>query len=523
MDFFNYVIVGSGPAGVAAARCLERAGVCMVDAGKLPPVGFAYETRTDALTSGDVHTLLGRHWEMLGNVVKPNSVHAKLRAPATSYVARGEPFPVLNAAGECVVRGAGSYAAGGMSNAWGAQLLRYTDADLEVVGDWPIAAANLDAHYADLEEHIGIAGEMDDMYEFLGRTAGLLPPTPLVPAAMHLLSRYAERSQRGASRLCLGRSRVALLTRPHRGYEPYEFGETDFFSTEQRGIYTARRTLLELQANGHVSYVGGHKLIAYREFPEYVEIDLQPEAGEVRTIRTRHLLLGCGTVHTARMVLLNKQEPGRKLPFVDHPPTLLPLFIPRMFGSALPDVSAPIQLIATLRSERPHEMISFYYPGALLWSDILGDIPLPLSSALRLMPHLLGGMLVAQIWEASRPVTGNCLSVGHDGTVRIDYPHRKPYAGMSQLLPLLRQLGAFSARSLASESPPGWGFHYAGCLPMRSRPGPYETHIDGTLWDSKRIRVIDGSVLPSLPAKNHSLTLMANSARIAQEALRCGY
>lgn len=72
-------------------------------------------------------------------------------------------------------------------------------------------------------------------------------------------------------------------------------------------------------------------------------------------------------------------------------------------------------------------------------------------------------------------------------------------------------------------SPPGWGFHYAGCLPMREHPAAYETHIDGRLWDSKRVRVIDGSVLPSLPAKNHALTMMANAARIADEVVQCGY
>jgi len=47
--------------------------------------------------------------------------------------------------------------------------------------------------------------------------------------------------------------------------------------------------------------------------------------------------------------------------------------------------------------------------------------------------------------------------------------------------------------------------------------------MDGRLWNSKRVRVIDGSVLPSLPAKNHTLTLMANAARIADKVQQCGY
>ena len=411
-----------------------------------------------------------------------------------------------------------------MSNAWGAQLFRYTDADLAQAGDWPFGASALESYYADLEAHIGIAGLKDDMHEFLGDTACMLPPAPIVPAAQHLMSRYAARRATGRSALRLGRSRLALLTRPYRGYEPFGFAETEFFSTAQSGIYTARRTLEELRSRAGLTYLGGHQLVAYREKADYVEMDLRVCADEcTRTIRARHLLLGCGTIHTARLVLLNRQESGVSLPFIDHPPTLLPVFVPRMFGSPLPEHSFPVQLVATLDGTDSRSLISFYYAGAMLWSDLLMDMPLPLDASLRLLPNLLGGMLVAQIWETSRPTAGNCLRLNSDGSIRIDYPIRPASTSVGPLLRTLRQIGAYSSGYLASMSPPGWGFHYAACLPMRRQPGPYETHADGRLWDSRRVRVIDGCALPSLPAKNHSLTLMANAARIADETLRCGY
>ena len=52
---------------------------------------------------------------------------------------------------------------------------------------------------------------------------------------------------------------------------------------------------------------------------------------------------------------------------------------------------------------------------------------------------------------------------------------------------------------------------------MKIKPEEFETFTDGRLWNSERIRVADASVLPSLAAKNHSLTMMANAARIAKE------
>jgi len=168
-------------------------------------------------------------------------------------------------------------------------------------------------------------------------------------------------------------------------------------------------------------------------------------------------------------------------------------------------------------------MISFYYPAGMLWSDLLPDIPLPLDAARSVLGGLIGGMLVAQIWEVSRTSVGNRMRIDADGTVRIDYAERSQYSKLSALLAGLRKLGGFSLRRFASMSPPSWGFHHAATLPMRRDPGPFETHTDGRLWDSRRVRVIDGSVLPSLPAKNHSLTIMANSARIAEQVKSCGY
>lgn len=524
MDSFEYVIVGSGPSGVAAARRLAGCGVCLVDVGETPNVDFPYATLAAARVSGDVRALLGEHWEMLANLTEPGAMHPKLRAPALRHVMRGVPFQVRDAGGETILAGAGSLAAGGMSNVWGAQLLRYTEADLQEAGGWPFKAAELVKYYADLEKHIGIAGQADDMHEFLGDTSAMMPAAPIVPAAQYLLDRYRRQRKSGGSNLILGRSRLALCTRGDAGRSEYGFGETEFFTSDQPGLYTARFTLKELREEGAITYWGGHELLAFREAEEYVEIDLLDRGhNAVRTARTRHLLLACGTLQTARLVLLNKKGPRRKLPFLDHPPTLLPFFIPARIGSRLPARSFPVQLVATLNEKGRRDMITFYYPGAMLRSDLLSDVPVPMNIGIRLLDALLGGMLVAQIWQTSHPSPRNSICLDDAGKVVIDYPDCPEYDGLYGLVAALRALGAYSVKGLASMSPPGWGFHYAGCLPMRKHPSDFETHVDGRLWDSRRVRAIDGSVLPALPAKNHSLTMMANAARIADEVRQCGY
>ncbi|MDD2768531.1 MAG: GMC oxidoreductase [Methylococcus sp.] len=525
MDWFERVIVGSGPAGVAAARRMAGQGTCLIDVGDFPQQSFPHPSLQSALVGGDVEALLGRHWEMLANLIEPGCLHPKQRAAALRFVMQGVPFRVRDAAGEVIVHGAGSHAAGGMSNIWGAQLLRYTDDDLVDAGDWPYAISALEPYYADLETHIGISGQVDDMHGFLGGVIPAMPPVPMVPAAERLYANYLScRNEKTKLRFLLGRSRLALATQATHGRFEHALGETEFFTSGQHGLYTARRTLEELKDAESITYMGRYQLLSWRESAEHVELDLRElVSGEHRTLRTHHLLLGCGTVQTARLILLHGKEQGRVLPFIDHPPTLLPLFLPGMFCSELPVRSFPVQLIATLPNNQSGNMISFYYPGGLLWSDLLPDIPLPMDASVRMIGALLGGMLVAQIWETSRPVPSNRLQLDEDGEVVIDYPVRLRCAALPYLLTALRPLGAYSLERFAVLSPPGWGFHHAGCLPMRHCPAAFETHVDGRLWNSKRVRVIDGSVLPSLPAKNHTLTLMANAARIADEVMRCGY
>jgi choline dehydrogenase-like flavoprotein len=522
MVSFDYAIIGSGPAGIAAALKLEGANACLIDAGDEPADAFPHASLQAALTAGALSDLLGQNWGMLDNLLERHRTHPKLRAAMVRHVLQGVPYQVFGCAGELVLQGRGSQAAGGMALVWGAQLFRYTDEDLAEVGNWPISAADLAPHYAELETHIGLSGVSDDMAGFLGPVASLLPPVPLVGAAKRLLQQYErKRSHLG---LRLGRPRLGVLTQPYRGRAAYDFGETEFFATGHPGLYTPRHSLLELRARRRLQYSGGTQLLSFSEKPDYVELELaDTRTQERRTMRVRHLLLGCGAMQTARLTLLSRGEPRRVLPFIDHPPSLLPIFFPAAFGMPLPTNCYPIQLVGTVVGHGVRDMISFYYPGGMLWSDLLPDIPLPLNAASRILRVLMSGMLVAQIWELSEPTPGNRLRLNEDGSIRIDYADRSRYSKLSALISAFRKLGGVTLARLASLPLPTWGFHHAATLPMRRAPATFETHTDGRLWDSRRVRVIDGSVLPALPSKNHSLTIMANAARIAAQVEKCGY
>ena len=61
---------------------------------------------------------------------------------------------------------------------------------------------------------------------------------------------------------------------------------------------------------------------------------------------------------------------------------------------------------------------------------------------------------------------------------------------------------------------PGGDIHYAGTLPMRDKPVIGETTSLGEIKGMDGVYVADGACLPILPAKSHTLTIMANADRI---------
>ena len=516
---YKYIIVGSGPSGVSAANVLQGKNICLLDVGNLSDQpNFPFSSLGNALDSGDVKQVLGPNWELIKDSLFSQKIHSKTRAAGLRHVLNGELCNVFDEISK-INSIAGSYAAGGMSNIWGAQLLRYTDSDLSNLGDWPIFQNDLDPYYSSLESHIGISGINDDMQEYFGSTRKLLPAIKITPCAQYLLNNYNKGYKNG--KFVLGFPRLALLTKKYRGYNPHSFGELEFFTTQHSGVYTAKRTLFELKNNKSIDYINNHKVISYKEKSDYVEvvaIDLKDNRKII--FKTKHLLIGAGTIHTAKLVLTSNNNFEIKLPFIDHLPQLLPLFIPKMFGFNLPKKSYPIQLTASFDKT---DFLSLYYPGGLLRSDFLSSFPLPLDLSLRVLPYLLSGIMVAQIWEPTKSSKLNYFKLNKFGDPEIYYPDRKEYSKTSDLLGYLRNLGAYSLKNFSESTTPGWGFHYVGTLPMRNRPGLFETYIDGRLYGSKRVRIIDGSVIPSLPAKNHSFTIMANASRIADETIKCGY
>lgn len=504
MDCFEVIIAGSGPAGVTAASALAGHDVAIVDVGQAPLPASAQSSHP-----------FGPRFEGLSHLAGELSRHPKLRSAAFAHVPSGEPYSVQSADGKPLLRSCFSHARGGFSEAWGAQLLRYTPADLNGLHGWDSGLGDgLDDHYDALEAHIGIAGERGELDDFFGPSPCLLPALPDTPLTQRLLARYDRLTAReDIPGVRIGRPRLAVLPRDYRGRPAYRFANDEFHCASDPGLYRPSLDLQRLREQGAVTYLPQMCLVRYQEADDHVLLTLRDGAGDLRQLRARHLLIACGAAQSAALVLRSEATVPRTLPFIDHPPTLLPAFFPLAPASRGP--AYPIQLVASLGEGA--SFASLYSLHGVRALDRLFDLPLPIDSNLRVLPWLFQRMLVAQVWDQTDAPTASRLTLDGAGEIAItaEVPSVSPRTAL--LASVLRALGGITATRLASCPPPTWGFHHAGTLPMARRPFPGQTHPDGRLWHRQRVRVIDGSVLPSLPSKNPSLTIMAIARRIATQ------
>jgi choline dehydrogenase-like flavoprotein len=128
-------------------------------------------------------------------------------------------------------------------------------------------------------------------------------------------------------------------------------------------------------------------------------------------------------------------------------------------------------------------------------------------------------MLMLQLYFPAWVQPPSHIRLLDDGRLRIEgQPFPLETARLAPLLSALRSLGLWTHPALVQQPVTGHAIHYAGTLPMRVAPGPYQCHPNGRLHGAQRVYVADSASFSQLSAKNMSLGMMANAMRIAAEA-----
>jgi choline dehydrogenase-like flavoprotein len=506
----EFIVIGSGPAGVSASVPLVEAGrrVLMLD-GTADP----YRSKRSRENGARWQRVLGDRLEALQ---PDDGLSPKLRTSESRSVV--DAFRTWADIKENDFFAIGALARGGLSRIWGSLVSEFDQADLH---SWPIRVAELVPSYRAVAARIGLSGSSDDdMAEFYGLSGPVLPAPPIGQTAAIVLKNYLKRSR--ASGFALGLARNALLTVNHGDRPACDLSLDCLWGCRRGAIYDACRDLDALRKSPH-----------FRLIDDAVVTRLAPVEhgwnaiirGRDQPFRAPRILVAAGALGTLRLMAPLLGDERTELRLLNSPLLALPMLLPaRIAGNPSRIGHTLAQLgFSYAYSPEPGEYVTgtLYEVSALPPSSFVTRLPFGRRAGTEIFRALSPALIVASIYFPGT-CSANTVSTHRDGddvSIAIRGALCEAFAPLNRaiqraLTKVFRGLGAFALPS-AELAKPGTDAHLGGLFPMggNERNG---TDSVGELNGCKGLYLVDGSVLPTMPSKPNTLTIMANADRIAR-------
>jgi choline dehydrogenase-like flavoprotein len=522
------IVVGSGPSGVSVTLPMLEAGmrVLLLDGGKQRetpvPLGAYHDIRRE--DPDQWRLFLGSDLEALRPAGPPSP---KFDAPGSRFAF--EPDPASER-----VEGRGfaavvSLARGGLSNIWGAGIAIY---GTEELAEFPLSPVDLSQSYEAVARRIGVTGfAADDLDSGFDADVPSLEPMRLSENARRLMARYERRcaavQELGVR---LGRPRTAVLTEPLGRRGACEFCDMCIWGCREGAIYSSIHDLPALEAYDSLDYRPGGVVESIVSDGAGYRVAVRGEADRGRCeLICRRLVLAAGALVTTRLVLEMQARFDEPVPLLGAPGIGFALCMPERIGASVATREfsmGQISFTADGDPGRPADGAygSLFPASGVPASLVIDRMPLTRPGAVRLFRWLQPALLLGNCFLHGR-YSRNSARLERDGDGR---PRLVVRGGVSeehpgridtlrrQLTRAFRKLGAFAIPSSFSPIGPGEAIRYAGTLPMRASPGPGEVDGVGELHGARGLHVVDLSIFPAMPAKHHTLTMMANADRIGR-------
>jgi ferredoxin len=413
-----------------------------------------------------------------------------------------------------------SYALGGLSNVWGANILPLLRTETT---DWPVTTETLWPFYKEVSRYIPVCADNDDLTDLFGDCFSSFQTLPKSRQTISLIS--SLRKARGKLRdngVYFGSSRLAV-----RASECDPCGLC-LYGCPRRLIYSSADSIGLLQS--FPGFVYRHGVLAQQvkegEFEAKVLVKSIKD-GAHEWVSCSKVYVGCGPIGSTALMLASLGQEGEEIRLKDSQYFLTPFVL---FRGVQKVTSEPLNTLAQAIVEvlnpsvcdRSIHLLFYSYNDMYLRAvqKLCGAFFSPLRPVI---DRALGHMMVLQgylhsdcsgtlgvSWQCS-----NQLSL-------VGYPNVNTRRYVANVLSLLRKnLRAFGGVPLSllnTIAPIGKSYHLGGSFPMNATPSGWQSDSLGRVKGLKRVHVVDASVLPAVPAQNTTFSVMANAYRIGTES-----
>lgn len=532
----DFIVSGSGPSGVQAAQTLIDSGasVLMIDAGVtdshyknlIPPRDFI------SLRKEDQHQhryFLGDSFE--GIPLSGIGAGSQLTPPRKFITHHTEKWlPVVSNSFFPME----SLAKGGLGAGWGTGCHVFSEKDLREIGLNP---SEINEAYEVIAKRIGISGEKDDANPYgLGNISTFQKAVHSEEGSVRILKKY-ESNKRSLNQagFYAGKLALAVLTEDLGERKKLSYDDMNFYDDRGQSAYRPAFTIDALSKNNRFTYQSGFMVQRFSENDGSVSVIAKHlQSGETKTFEARKLILACGTLGTARVVMRSSGKSNINLPIISNPYCYMPCIQWSMLGKADLGPKSGFGQIGLFYDPNGTNFESgmgalFRYRSLMLFR-LIKEAPLNFSDARILMQYLQSSFVIAGIHHPERSgpdkfitLTSSDLSPMGD---QLQASYRMNEKELSEITRrelkykwALRTLGCYPIKTIR----PGHGasIHYAGTLPYSDdHENIFSISRNGKLNGTKNIFVADGSGFRYLPAKGLTLTLMANAHCVATHAIK---
>jgi ferredoxin len=414
-----------------------------------------------------------------------------------------------------------SGAYGGFSNVWGSQVLPFTR---ETIAQWPIAYDELTPHYAEILKHIPFAAHDDDYSALFPLFAPAAPLPRLAPGAEAAIARYEARREVVQRRgVTVGRARLALDSA--RCIEcglcltgcPYGL------------IYSASQTFDDLIQNKLVDYTSGMLVHSVGENADGCWVAARDlKSGEIRRFTAERVFVACGGLGSTRIALNSARADARRFEMAEAVQFVLPFLStrahpdPRGYSTFTLNQLSMLVEYGRAALDLAHLHLYPYNPAfdeglpaiVRALEPIRRGVLRRATAALGYLPSWVSPSIAAEVTSsASGELPSVRLSAKENPMTKLVLSRV-----MRQLLTVAPTLDLWPVIPCLRLSGPAKSYHFGGSFPHvggRPRREAFETDTLGRLAEWRRIHLVDGAVMPTVPATTFTLSVMANAHRIA--------